>query len=128
MILAVGLDLLGFLDHLNAGVAQLVARNGSASFPRHLPKWGIWLAAAVFAFGLASAILGSPGPARRVILWFTAIVVVAAWAPVLSLAAHAPDIAAPWIATLWSGVCAMVYSTNHRMACDETPPPSDDPR
>ena len=128
LILAAGLELLGFPDRLNAGIARLVARHGVATFPQHLPEWCIWLASAVFAFGLASAILGSPGSGRRAILWLTAMVLVTAWAPVLSLAAHAPDIAAPWIATLWAGVCAMVYATNHRMACDEPPPPSDDPR
>lgn len=127
MILAVGLELLGFLARLNAGIAQMVASNGSASFPRHLPEWCIWLAAAVFAFGLACAILGTSGTGHRAILWLTAMVLVTAWAPVLSLAAHAPDIAAPWIATLWAGVCAVVYAANHRMACDEPLPPSDDP-
>lgn len=128
MILAVGLELLGFLARLNAGIAQWVARAGSANFPRHLPDWCIWLATGAFAFGLASAILGTPGPGRRAILWLTAMVLVTAWAPVLSLAAHAPDIAAPWIATLWAGVCAVVYASNHRMACDEPLTPSDDPR
>ena len=128
MILAVGLELLGFLSRLNADIARLVARNGAETFPQHLPDWGVWLATAAFAFGLAVAILGSPGSGRRVLLWLTAMVVVSAWAPVLSLAAHAPAIAAPWIATLWSGVCAMVYATHHRMACDANPPAADDPR
>ncbi|MEI8038680.1 MAG: hypothetical protein WCJ14_09840 [Verrucomicrobiota bacterium] len=128
MILAAGLELLGVLNRLNAGIAQLVARNGAETFPRQLPDWSIWLATASFAFGLAVAILGSPGHGRRLLLWITAMFLVAAWAPVLSLAAHAPAIAAPWIATLWSGICAMVYATNHRMACDDNPPASHDPR
>lgn len=127
MVLAVGLDLLGFLDRLNAGIAQLVAFNGATTFPQHLPEWSIWLATAVFGFGLASAILGSPGHGHRLILWITALVLVAAWAPVLSLAARAPDIAAPWIATLWSGVCALVYAAKHHMACDDNPPPAHEP-
>jgi hypothetical protein len=128
MIVAAGLELLGFLSRVNAAIAMLVSRNGAEVFPQHLPEWCIWLATAVFAFGLAGAILGSPGHGHRVILWVTAMVVVAAWAPVLSLAAHRPDIAAPWIATLWSGVCSVVYAANHHMDCDPTPPPADDPR
>jgi hypothetical protein len=52
-------------------------------------------------------------------LWLTAVVVVAGWAPVLVLAARAPDIGAPLIAVLWSGICAVVYAGNHRMAVDE---------
>ena len=121
MILAGGLELLGFLGRMNAGIARLVAPGGAENFPKHLPDWGFWLAAGIFAFGLAASILGTPGHGRRAILWITAVVLVSAWAPVLGLAAHAPDIAAPWIACLWAGVCAMVYAANHRMACDASP-------
>lgn len=128
MVLAVGLESLGFLGHLNEQVARIVSRGGAESFPRHLPDWTIWLAAASFAIGLAIAILGSPGHGRRVVLWITAMVLVSAWAPVLSLAAHAPAIAAPWVATLWSGICALVYAANHRMPCDDNSASSDDPR
>jgi hypothetical protein len=128
MILAGGLEWLGFLKRVNAGIARLVARDGAETFPQQVAGWCLWLAAGVFAFGLAAAILGTPGHGRRALLWLTAVVLVAAWAPVLSLAAHAPDIAAPWIATLWSGVCALVYAANHRMPCDDQPAPSNDPR
>ena len=123
LVLAAGLAALGFLDRMNAGIAQLVSRNGAEKFPKHLPVWGVWLATVVFSCGLAIAILNTPGQGRRGILWITSVLLIAAWAPVLSLAAHAPDIAGPWIATLWSGACAMAYAANHRMAGDETPPP-----
>lgn len=128
MILAGGLEWLGFLKRVNAGIARLVARDGAETFPQQVAGWCLWLATGVFAFGLAAAILGTPGHGRRALLWITAVVLVAAWAPVLSLAAHAPDIAAPWIATLWSGVCALVYAANHRMPCDDQPAPSNDSR
>lgn len=118
MVLAAGLKMLGILDRANTGIAGLVSRGGAEHFPKHLPGWIIWIAAGLFAFGLAAAILGTPGQWRRAVLWITASVLVAAWAPVLSLASHAPDIAAPWIATLWSGVCSIVYAANHRMPCD----------
>jgi hypothetical protein len=123
MILAGGLDLLGFLDHMNAGIARFVARKSPENFPQHLPESGIWLAACLLALGLAAAILGSPGHGRRAVLWISAVVLVTAWAPVLSLAAYAPEIAAPGIATIWSGVCALVYAANHCMACDAKPRP-----
>lgn len=128
MLLAGGLELLGFLDHMNAGIARLAAPGDAVNFPRHLPEWGVWLAAGLFALGLAITILGSPGHGRRAILWISTVVVVVAWAPVLSLAAYAPEIAAPGIAALWSGVCAMVYVANHRMPCDLTKAPPDDAR
>ena len=122
LVLAAGLAGLGFLDRMNAGITRLVSRNGAEKFPKHLPDWSVWLAAVAFSCGLAIAILSTPGQGRRGILWVTSVLLIAAWAPVLSLAAHAPDIAAPWIATVWSGACAMVYAANHRMAGDETPP------
>lgn len=124
IVLAAGLELLGVLVRVNAGIARIVSRGGAETFPKQLPAWCLWLAAVVFAFGLAAAILGTSGHGRRVILWLSAVMLVAAWAPVLSLAAHAPDIAAPWIATVWSGVCALVYAARHRMPCDESPPQS----
>ena len=128
LVLAVGLSLLGVLDRANAGIAGLASRGGAETFPKHLPEWSVWLATVFFAFGLSFAILATPGHWRRAVLWITAIVLVAAWAPVLSLAAHAPDIAAPWIATVWSGVCSIVYASNHQMACDDPISPSDEPR
>jgi hypothetical protein len=123
MILAAGLELLGVAGQADAGIARIVSRGGAETFPKHLPDWSVWLAAAVFAFGTAAAILGSPGSGRRVILWLSTVFLVTAWAPVLGLAARAPDIAAPWIATVWSGVCALVYTSRHRMPCDETRAP-----
>lgn len=136
MILAGGLEWLGLLSRMNAAITRLVSRDDAEHFPKHLPEWCVWLMAGVFAFGLACAILGTRGHGRRAILCITAVILVAAWAPVLSLASHAPDIGAPWIATLWSGICSMVYAANHRMACDaphlaersHTPAPTDDPR
>jgi hypothetical protein len=118
IVLAAGLELLGVLAQVNTGIARIVSRGGAETFPKQLPDWCLWLAAAGFAFGLAAAILGTSGHGRRVILWLSAVMLVAAWAPVLSLAAHAPDIAAPWIATVWSGVCALVYAARHRMPSD----------
>jgi hypothetical protein len=123
IVLATGLALLGVLDRANRQIATLVSRDGAERFPKQLPEWAIWLATLILAFGLTFAILETPGWWRRTILWLTTVILIAAWAPVLSLAAHAPDIAAPWIATVWSGACAIVYATNHRMACDDTTHP-----
>ena len=87
-----------------------------------MPAWGLWLGTALIAYGLALAMLGVPGTWRRLVLWFTTLVLVVVWAPVLGLAAHAPEIAAPLIAGLWSGACALLYVHSHRMPCDEGNP------
>ena len=68
------------------------------AFPKALPEWSVWLATVIFAFWLAFAILSVAGTWRRVVLWITALVLIAGWAPVLSLAARSPDIGAPFIA------------------------------
>lgn len=120
-LLVVGLGVLGILDQVNLMISNIVSQGRWMAFPKTLPAWALWLATGLSAFGLSFAILNVPGTWRRVILWITAVLVVAGWAPVLGLAAHAPEIAAPLIATLWSGVCALVYAGNHRMPCDPTP-------
>jgi len=121
LILAAGLGLLGFLEHADRVIAGFVSRNGAEKFSKELPEAVIWIAAWVFAFGVAWAVLAVPGHARRWLLWFATLFMVLAWAPVLSLAAHRPDVAAPFIATLWSGLCAMFYTIKHRMPGAESP-------
>jgi hypothetical protein len=118
MVMAVGLEFLGVLLRMNAMIARLVSRGDAEAFPIALPVWWVWLAATVFALGTAAAILGTPGKLRRWLLWLSAIILVAAWAPVLSLAARNPEIAAPLVATVWSGICALVYVSRHDMPAD----------
>jgi hypothetical protein len=120
LILAAGLELLGMLQHANGIFADFVSRNGAEKFSKQLPEATIWIATWIFAFGLAWAILAVPGHARRWFLWIATLFMVLAWAPVLSLAAHRPDVAAPFIATFWSGLCAIFYTSNHRMPGDES--------
>jgi lipoprotein signal peptidase len=127
LLLAVGLSLLGHLARLDRVISTLMAQGKNAEFPKTLPEWALWLATVIFAFGLAFSILSVPGTWRRVVLWVTTLVLVAAWAPVLSLAAHSPQVTAPFIAAWWSGVCALVYAANHRMACDESAEKSPSP-
>lgn len=118
VLLAAGLSVLGLLDRIDGVIATTVSRGGRESFPKHLPDPLIWLSTAILAFGLAFAMLSTDGILRRLSLWITSAVLVATWAPVLSLAAHSPAIAAPWIATVWSGVCTLVYTAKHRSGPD----------
>jgi hypothetical protein len=118
MALVAGLGLLGVMERADERIAALVSRSGAEGFPNLLPGWLPWLAALLVAPGLAFAVLCCPGWWRRWMLVCTALVVLAAWAPVLSLAAHQPRIAAPWVAAFWAGVCALIYTAKHRMPCD----------
>lgn len=118
ILLVVGLKVLGVLNRLDLIIAKTVAQSDLQDFPKSVPPALLWLTAIGLAFGIAHAILHITGFWRRMMLWLTALVLIAAWAPVLSLAAHSPNVAGPWIATLWSGFCALVYARNHRMPCD----------
>jgi hypothetical protein len=123
MLLVVGLHVLGLLARGNDAVSRSMTLAMNGTFPKSLSLVVVGLAALVLAFGLSFVILAVPTTWRRIVLWVTTLVLVGAWAPVLSLAAYAPDIAAPWIASAWSGVCALVYAANHSMACDVTRAP-----
>ena len=121
ILLAAGLHFLGLLEKANTALADALSKQLNVGFPKALPPLGIWLATLALAFGLTSALLRVPRAWQRTILWITSLVIIAGWAPVLGLAAHKPDIAAPWITALWSGICAMTYAGNHRMPCEDSP-------
>lgn len=118
VMLAVGLDALGIMKAVDQMISKLVSQGAVQSFPKALPAWSVWLVTVVLAFWLPFAALSVAGTWRRLVLWITAMVLVAGWAPVLALAAHFPGIGAPFIVTLWSGVCTLVYASSHRMESD----------
>lgn len=124
ILLAVGFSALGLLERANRQVAAWVmVPKGPNSlpgedFPNQLPVWAVWAATVVATVFVSVAILSTPGWERRLLLWFASLLLVAAWAPVLSLAAFAPEISAVFVATSWAGLCACVYAANHRMPCD----------
>lgn len=121
ILLVAGLEWLGLLSKLHLQLEALLLEAAAVDHDHVLPLWVIWLATAVLAFGVSVAMLGSSRQWRRVLLWVIALVLVAAWAPVLSLVSYAPHVGAPWIAVLWAGVCALVYASNHRMDGDPEP-------
>lgn len=121
MLLVAGLAAAGWIDRIDGRIAGWVSRGGREAYGKVLPGWVVWCAAAGAAAGLSVAILETLRGWRWLVLWIGGLVVVAGWAPVLSLAAHAPEVAAPWIACFWSGLCAMIYASRHRMPCDPRP-------
>jgi hypothetical protein len=126
VVLVAGLGLLKITGRVDVMVSRLSTNGDADAFPKSLPDWVVWFFVFVFAFGIPLAILNVAGTWRRLMIWVSALVVIAGWAPVLALAALAPEIGAPWIATFWSGVCALIYAGNHRMPCDgpDQPPPN----
>ena len=119
LVLAAGLDLMRFFDRFDYVISNALSNNGELATMKYLPKIVIWSATGLLVFGLAAAMLAVPGQWRRVVLWITSLFLVAAWAPVLALASHAPEISATLIATFWSGLCALVYAAKHQMPADD---------
>jgi hypothetical protein len=119
MVLAAGLAGFGLLARIDGLIAS--ATGVGADVSSSLPGWLVWLSAVVVSYGLSFAMLGTPGAGRRLLLWVTALVLTAAWAPVLALAAYQPAIA-PWlVAAGWSGICSLAYARNHLMPGEEGP-------
>jgi hypothetical protein len=113
-----GLHGLGLLAQFDSWVAGWLMLPGAGGFSKSLPAVVVWAATVFMALGLSFALLSVAGFWRRIILWVSSLAIIAGWGPVLSLAAHAPEIGAPFIAALWSGICALVYSSRHLMAAD----------
>lgn len=120
VLLVAGFEALKLMGAADRMIAKVVSQGALQGFSKALPDWSVWLATMAFAFGLPIAILSVAGAWRRWVLWITTLALVAGWAPVLALAAHFPDVGAPFTAALWSGVCAMVYAGSHRMASDRS--------
>lgn len=121
VVLALGLGILKILGRLEGWFSGWLFSGDAFSIHKALPGWMVWSVAVLLSFGLSLSMLTVAGTWRRVVLWVSAVILVAAWGPVLALAAHAPQVAAPWVAVTWAGLCSLVYTRNHRMPSDEIP-------
>jgi hypothetical protein len=90
--------------------------------PRPLDAFTLWGGTALLAFLLPAVILNVPGAWRRLVVWGGTLALTLGWGPVLLLAAYRPEIGVALVAVLWSGFCAMFYTTNHVLPADKTPP------
>ena len=122
MVLAAGLNALGLVARTDAliaaGLRTALQAPSLTEFSKTLPDWGLWGGTAVVAYGLTFAMLAVPGSWRRAVLWVSLLLLVAGWAPVLVLASHAPNISAPLIAGLWSGLCSWIYARSRQLPCE----------
>lgn len=121
MILCTGLTLLGLAARMDAWLFESVASVIPGPFPHTLGMTASWSATIAIAFGLPMLLLGIPAHWRRLVIAVSIVVSIAAWIPVLALAAHSPSLSMPLVAGVWSGICAIIYATRHRMPCDVHP-------
>jgi len=119
LLLAVGLEAMGTMSVLNHWIADRLS--DGKPFPHNLPMWAIWIVACGVAFGIPSALLHITLKWQRWIVWITALALALGWAPVLTLAAYAPQIGPLLVVTFWSGICALVYAGRHEKAITPLP-------
>jgi hypothetical protein len=118
--LAVGLEFLGIIDHLDRWIVAVMVKPGFSAPVHVLNPYLVWGVTALLAFSLAAIMLNISGSWRRLFIWALAFIITLFWVPVLLLAAHKPEIGVVIVGLLWSGCCAMVYTANHEMPADLT--------
>jgi hypothetical protein len=118
LALAGGLQFLGLMGRLDEMLGGMFSPKGIVAPAMVLDPLVLWLSTAALAFALPAVILNIPGSWRRLVVWGVAIALTLAWGPVLILAAHKPQIGVALVAVLWSGFCAMFYTTNHLLPVD----------
>lgn len=118
LALSGGLQFLGLMGRLDEILASLFSPRGLGKPELTVDPQVIWLSSAALAFALPAVILNIPGAWRRLVVWGGTVALTVSWGPVLVLAAHKPQIGVALVAVLWSGVCAMFYTTNHVLPAD----------
>lgn len=121
LALAAGLSFLGLKEKLDGLLESLFLLKGLAPPSISLGQFELWSGSALLAFLLPAVILNIPGLWRRLVIWGFTFALTLAWAPVLLLAAHKPEIGVALVAVLWSGFCAIFYTTNHVLPVDKPP-------
>jgi len=125
LALAAGLNILNLLEPVDfAAFHALVGtppEAGASTTPAASPAV-LWSITAATAYAVAAVILTVPCMWRRVIVWLSTLVVIAGWLPVAAIANLHAAVAAPVIATAWSGLGALIYAARHRMPADAPAP------
>jgi hypothetical protein len=117
-LLAAGMGAVGLLGRVDGMIGQSLAGVSPPGSAVALPIWLPWVGVVAGAFVVPLVLLEVAGSWRRVVLWVSALGLVAGWAPVLALASRMPEVSGTFIATFWSGLCSLVYASRHRMPCD----------
>ena len=120
LALAAGLRFLGLIGKMDGFLEQFFSPKGMGTQPNSLSHFALWGSSALLAFILPAVILNVPCLWRRLVVWGFTLALTLAWGPVLLLAAHKPEIGVALVAVLWSGFCAMFYTTNHVLPVDKT--------
>ena len=127
VLLVAGLAVLGLLDRIDTALGQFLDARVPGRFVGGPHPAVVGAAVLLAAYGLPYVLLSVPGSTRRALLFASTLLLLAAWGPVLALAAMKPALSAPFLAALWAGGGALFYAARHRMPCDAPPARMDIP-
>lgn len=119
LALAAGLRFLGLIGKMDDTLTHVLSPKNMAPPLNTLDAFTLWGGTAMLAFLLPAVLLNIPGLWRRLVVWVLTFALTLAWGPVLLLAAHKPEIGVALVAVLWSGFCAMFYTTHHVLPVDK---------
>lgn len=108
LVLLVVLRQSGMVEAMDRELVRVFAGHLGETPVQHLPVAMTWSAAALVALLLPLALFSCPHAWQRCLLWLSSVVVLAAWAPVLALAAHHPGVSLPVLAALLSGLLVLI--------------------
>lgn len=119
--LSVGLSIMGFYQEAENWLQAML--EAKPFYLRNGYMWGReveWLLTGALSFGLAMAVLDSPGKWRRCALGLMVVVLMLTLVPVLALwgVLWLPIFAL--VAVLWTLLSAFIYSSHHIMPCEAT--------
>lgn len=116
-VLAEGLGMMGLWDQVNEMGYSWWAGLGDGV--REVPRWVELAFVCGMAFVTPALMLQSPAAWRKWVIWVGMMILYVAWLPVLALAAWRMGMAAPFIAGLWSGICATIFALRHDLPCEK---------
>ena len=121
LALAAGFHFLGLLGRIERALLTIPGQLGLSGEPQVFPASIAWSVAAALAFVLPWLLLRSPASWRRAVLWLTVLALILGWIQVMGLAAKWCPLAPSLVAVGWSGLCALIYGSRHRMPCEGIP-------
>ncbi len=107
------LDALGPLGSVDAALDARLSMLSLGDGLQAVDAAWVWAWAVLVTVGVAWAVLHVRTSWQRLVIVVSALVLTAAWIPVLALMDRAPHPAVPVVALLWVSVGSMIYAARH---------------
>ncbi len=112
-----GLRQMGVLQTVDTGVRQWWSGLGEGL--RESPLWVEYGFLGWMSYVVPALMLHCPAMWRKWVIWWGMMFLCAVWFPVLVLASWVVPPSGTLVAGFWSGLCAMIYASRHRLPCEQ---------